>query len=146
MNIMKLHTDWLTCLGSQVSLRLCWLQGLSRLRKTQLTQIRPHTKCSIRHTKKFSRCKWNSFVVIVVIYAYNKFFPCFNFSIILCFVQKSNMHKHAYIHYRNNSDLSKIQVTQNLQQWNEWVSWGAPVPAEFKICHIFHGQINTLTC
>jgi hypothetical protein len=55
------------------------------------------------------------------------FFLCFHF----ISLQSVNMHKHAYIcahiYYSNDFDLHKIQVMQDLQEWNDCVIWGASV-------------------
>jgi hypothetical protein len=50
----------------------------------------------------------------------------FSHAFILC-----TKHKHSYIHmhiyYSNDLDIHKIQVMQDLQEWNDCVSRGASV-------------------
>jgi hypothetical protein len=51
-----------------------------------------YANCSIRHTIKCLRCKWNFFVMLIFC-AYNEVFMCFITSFFL--YKAPNMHKHA---------------------------------------------------
>jgi hypothetical protein len=75
---------------------------------------------------------------MLVFYAYNNVFPCFNvFIIYLFFLQSKNMHNHAYVrsylYYSNDFELHKIQVAQNRQERNSCVTWGST-------CIMFYGR------
>lgn len=93
-----------------------YIQMLPALKNTWSMHIQPYANCSIRHTIKFFRCKWNDVVDVNVNFSVLSFLHDLIFSV---------KRKHAHIRYSNvYNSTSPVSKSCWFTFSNEtWIMW-----------------------